>query len=307
MNLKILHIEDDEIVQMAVKRRINADNLPYSIDAAPTISEALKLLEENSYDLAILDYKLPDGTGIDLLPMIKKIPVIFVTGSGDAMVAVKALRGGAYDYLVKDINNEYIELLPSTIEKVMRSFYLEEENKKNAEQLAIMNEELSRMYEEAKDLSLKDPLTGLANRRMMEIEFDRNMARVKRYGSPLSIIMMDIDYFKRYNDTHGHPAGDRLLAEVAGIVKEELREVDLAARYGGEEFIFFLPDIELEGAVAVAERIRKAVQDGSAITVSLGVASYHDGVGGKDELVKNVDSALYQAKEKGRNRVEAAL
>ncbi|HKZ46127.1 MAG TPA: diguanylate cyclase [Thermodesulfobacteriota bacterium] len=304
MNIRILHIEDNEVVQMALKRKVEADGLPYDIDVAPTLAEASELLGKKSYDIVLIDYMLPDGTGLDLLPKIKGVPAIFVTGSGDAKVAVKALKSGAYDYLIKDPG--YMELLPATIEKVMHTFYLEQEHKKNAEQLAAMNAELSRMYEETKALSLQDPLTGLANRRMMNIELERSIEGVKRSGSPLSILMMDIDYFKKYNDTHGHPAGDSLLAAIAKVLTEEVRGADLVARYGGEEFFVLLPDTDLNGACNAAERIRKAVSMSLGVTVSIGAAAYRKEEK-MDELIYRADAALYRAKEGGRNRVEAGL
>lgn len=308
MNIRILYLEDDVIDRMAVLRMVRTEGLPYDMVTAGSIAEAQALLEKDGYDLAILDYMLPDGTGLDLLQRmrIKEVPAVFVTGSGDASVAVQAMKGGAYDYLLKDPERTYLKLLPSTIDKALRAFQLEQEHKKDVEQMAVMNEELSRMYEEVKLLSLRDPLTGLANRRMMEIDLERSMALAKRGGSPLSVLMMDIDYFKKYNDTHGHQAGDRLLKEVGNVLTEEVRTGDLVARYGGEEFLVLLPDTEIEGAVNTAERIRTAVSESLGVTISIGAAAYQ--MEEKPEgLIERADKALYRAKEGGRNRVEVDL
>lgn len=167
--------------------------------------------------------------------------------------------------------------------------------------IAIEN---SRLYEETKALSLHEPLTGLANRRFMHIVFERSFARAKRLKRPLSIIMLDIDHFKKYNDTYGHIEGDMRLIEVANILVKETREIDLAVRYGGEEFLILLPETELSKASEVAERIRKSVMTETEVTISIGVSSFRDEMHKMDDLTNKADSALYQAKNKGRNRVE---
>lgn len=164
----------------------------------------------------------------------------------------------------------------------------------------------SRLYEKTKELSLYDPLTGLANRRLMYIELDRNLAKVRRYGGPFSLIMMDIDYFKKYNDDRGHLAGDALLVEFSKLLAASTREMDLRVRYGGEEFLVLLPDTDGKTAEEVAGRIRKTVEQKGAVTVSLGVASYQAGMKHGAELVNMADDALYRAKCNGRNRVETA-
>lgn len=170
-----------------------------------------------------------------------------------------------------------------------------------------------RLYERTRELSLHDPLTGLANRRLMHITLDENFARARRLGRPFSIVMMDLDHFKCYNDAHGHGAGDMLLAEVAKLILKQVREIDLAVRYGGEEFLVLLPEAEGDDAADVAERIRHVVMGAeffhaedmspSHITVSLGVASYADAMPSGAELVARADEAMYEAKKQGRNRV----
>lgn len=161
-----------------------------------------------------------------------------------------------------------------------------------------------KLYEETKDLSLHDPLTGLGNRRLMEITLGNLFEAVKRYGRDLSAIMLDIDFFKKYNDTYGHPAGDQLLAVIAKIMLGEIRKSDTPVRYGGEEFIVLLPETSLKDAGITAERIRKSIESKAGITVSLGVSSFHRDMQDKESLIKRADHALYQAKQKGRNRVE---
>jgi diguanylate cyclase (GGDEF)-like protein/PAS domain S-box-containing protein len=160
----------------------------------------------------------------------------------------------------------------------------------------------ARLYEETKALSLHDPLTGLANRRLMNIIMERSCARTKRHGGQLSAVMVDIDYFKKYNDTYGHISGDKMLVDIANIILREIREIDIAVRYGGEEFLILFPETGVEKASKAAERIRKAVKAETEITVSLGVSYCQQGE--KEYLINKADEALYLAKQNGRNRVE---
>jgi len=160
------------------------------------------------------------------------------------------------------------------------------------------------IYEETRTMSLRDPLTGLANRRFMEIDLKKSFDVAKRYKTPFCAIMADVDCFKRYNDTHGHEAGDRFLKNISVVITKELREADLAIRYGGEEFLMLLHQTGLADAVIAAERIRKAIEAQTEATVSLGVSVWRETMQHEDEIVKEADRALYTAKQHGRNRVE---
>ncbi len=164
--------------------------------------------------------------------------------------------------------------------------------------LAVDN---ARLYEETRALSLLDPLTGLANRRLMDISLEKNFASAKRYERPFSVIMLDLDHFKHYNDTYGHVAGDRLLVDVSRIISREVRDTDLAVRYGGEEFVVLLPETKLERAHEVAERIRERVVAHGGITVSLGVSTYRQQMENKEDIIAMADDAMYRAKQQGRN------
>ena len=167
--------------------------------------------------------------------------------------------------------------------------------------VAISN---SLLYEETRLLALHDPLTGLANKRLLDIELERNFMLAKRYERPFSCIMLDLDHFKKYNDTHGHVAGDQMLQRVARAIRDALRETDFAARYGGEEFFIILPETAVESAALVAGKIREAVKTKTGITASFGVAAFNSGMPGPGNMVESADRALYSAKKKGRDRVE---
>lgn len=171
------------------------------------------------------------------------------------------------------------------------------------------------LHEQLSLLARTDGLTGLCNRRSFEEALQREFMRAKRYGSPLSVVLLDVDHFKHFNDHNGHPMGDKLLQEVAGVVRASVREVDTPARYGGEEFVVILPETDLKAALRVAERIRVgvnslAMEEGKTqplgrFSVSVGVASYPNPASSAEELVKLADDALYQAKQAGRDRCQA--
>ncbi|MGE5576957.1 MAG: GGDEF domain-containing protein [Syntrophothermus sp.] len=170
--------------------------------------------------------------------------------------------------------------------------------------LQIMGE-LAASYEEAWTLAITDEQTGLANRRLFEQRLQEEIQRAERYNRGLTLVMLDIDDFKLYNDTHGHLAGDKMLAAIAAVLKENVRSIDLAARYGGEEFALILPETDQGGAFTIMERVRQLVENSPAVevTVSAGIATYpRDGVT-REELIHSADQALYQAKAAGKNRI----
>ncbi len=184
-----------------------------------------------------------------------------------------------------------------------------------SEHVAIALEN-ARLYMETKMMAITDGLTGLYNHQYFIGRFKEEVKRAERYDRPLSVIIMDIDYFKQYNDTHGHQAGDEILRQFAELMTKTLRNSDIAARYGGEEFVIISSETSKEQAMQLAERMRKIIEDypfpkeetqpNGNLTVSIGVATFKVDADNADELVKKADSALYRAKESGRNRVISA-
>ncbi|HEX7956253.1 MAG TPA: GGDEF domain-containing protein, partial [Pyrinomonadaceae bacterium] len=169
----------------------------------------------------------------------------------------------------------------------------------------------ARLFEQMQHQALTDALTGCFNRRFFEIQLERDLHLATRMRQPVSLILLDIDHFKRVNDTHGHDAGDAALRILAGALREELRGVDTAARYGGEEFAIILPQAGPEGALVVAERLRSRIEKTEVpgvgcITASLGVATFPQDASSRELLVTTADRALYLAKRSGRNRVHSA-
>lgn len=173
----------------------------------------------------------------------------------------------------------------------------------------------SLLFQHTKELSITDDLTGLYNRRYFNQRFEREVQRAKRYRRPLSIIMVDIDYFKNYNDINGHLLGDEVLKKVAYLIESNLRKADIIARYGGEEFVILLPEIDKSHADQVAEKLRRTIelkhfpkeqyQPNKNLTISMGLATLPDDSTNSRELIEFADRALYRAKAEGRNRVVA--
>lgn len=168
------------------------------------------------------------------------------------------------------------------------------------------------LYSETKFLTITDGLTGLYNRRYFQQALDREFARAKRYGTDLSIAMFDIDHFKKLNDTYGHQFGDKVLAEIAKLIKQSLRRTDYVTRYGGEEFIVILPETNLERTAIPIERLRKRIEQEDfrygdtpvRVTVSIGISNLTPSISTEKDLINRADIALYTAKENGRNRIE---
>jgi diguanylate cyclase (GGDEF)-like protein len=192
---------------------------------------------------------------------------------------------------------------------------LEEKVTERTADLVAANERLSVLNLELEQLSITDSLTQVFNRRFFMERIRQEVKRVNRYGSSVSVLMIDIDHFKQVNDKHGHQAGDTILSGVAGLIKQRLRETDVLARYGGEEFVMIATPMELSGAVTLAERIRSLVEDAEfehggrriKVTISIGVSSWMPAMKDNfEELIRLADDALYGAKEEGRNRVRSA-
>jgi diguanylate cyclase (GGDEF)-like protein len=187
------------------------------------------------------------------------------------------------------------------------------ENRELLERLHKKNEEMEEANKALEEMAIRDGLTGLFNHRYFQETLTVELLRSRRHGRAFSLILIDVDNFKQYNDTHGHPEGDRLLSILAQLMGKNLRRSDVVARYGGEEFVIILPETSRRQALGVAEGIRKNIseyafhgmkeQPGGRVTVSLGVAAFpRDGTDGST-LIKRADQALYRAKKSGRNTV----
>ncbi len=249
----------------------------------------------------LCDVDMPGIDGFKFLAMVKTreelrdIPVIMLTGKENREDKIRGLELGASDYVTKPFDPG--ELVARV--KVQLKVKSLQDSLKESNQLLL-------------ELSNTDPLTRLANRRHLMETLAREFKRSSRGEAPFSLIMVDIDHFKKFNDTFGHQAGDEVLTEMANLLRKHLREYDLAARYGGEEFALVLPESGLEMAMQVAERLRTATGKlafggnmvNERISVSLGVACYPSvNIHSVDDLIRIADDALYLAKKEGRNCV----
>ena len=215
------------------------------------------------------------------------------------------INNGDFDNMNFDLPPEVLDEIQQNIEEIIRNFPVPESNK-----LDVIKK-INFMYSHTRHLSLTDALTGLYNRRHLDSNLEREFLRAKRYNSNLSIAVIDIDFFKKVNDTYGHLCGDYVLKEVAYMILDTLRKTDMVFRYGGEEFVAVLTETSIDKAVIPLERLRKAIEaypfvyNGVEfkVTVSIGVNSTESGAETAGEFLDGADKALYSAKNNGRNRV----
>lgn len=204
-----------------------------------------------------------------------------------------------------ELTNEMLDEIQKNIQNIIESFDVPDDNKID------VIKKINFMYSQSKHLSLTDSLTGLYNRRHFETNLEREFLRAKRYKSSLSLAIIDIDFFKKINDTYGHTCGDYVLKETAFLINETFRKTDMVFRYGGEEFVIILTETDSQNAVIPLERLRKAVEstkfkyDGKdfEVTVSIGVTSDLDGSATPWEMFNLADNALYRSKNNGRNQI----
>jgi diguanylate cyclase (GGDEF)-like protein len=307
---KILVVDDDTSVREEVADML--DEVGYQVIVGSDGNDALAKVRDESPDLIVMDVEMPGMGGREACRIIKGnkrfgfIPIILVTARDDVQTKVEGLEMGADDYLVKPLNK--LELT-ARVKSMLRLKALQSD-------LLEANERLQNMNERLQELSMTDPLTGVYNRLFFQKRIDYEFQRADRYQTPLALLMLDLDHFKRINDTHGHPFGDLVLREFSELLFSSVRGVDLVARYGGEEFVVACPETNENQAMVVCERIRKKIEQArfksegveDKITTSIGVAVCpHPKIGDADELLRVADEALYKAKQAGRNCIRIGL
>jgi len=294
---KLLLIDDDRVQQRLMQQLVkNFRGIPFELDDALAYDEGLKKLLTGKYEACLLDYRLGDRDGLALLREARiagsETPVIVLTADDSEEVDLAAMDAGAADYLVKG------GLTPRLLERALR-YALK------------LHETLTQL----RQLAQRDELTKLYNRRefqrMLTEEWDRSV----RFSRPFSLVMVDIDHFKRINDTHGHQTGDEVLRHVASLLSGQIRNVDRVARYGGEEFALIMIETDRRQAVEGIRRLGLLLAEAPCVvndkltvevTLSAGVACSEGDAKDANELVAAADKALYAAKKGGRNRVVAA-
>jgi diguanylate cyclase (GGDEF)-like protein len=276
-------------------------NPEYEILFAMCGKDALEIAGEQIPDLILLDVVMPEMDGYEVCRQLKAnlktqdIPVIFITAMGQEEDESKGLNAGAIDYITKPVR--------ASIVKARLRNHLE----------------LKRYRDSLKTLSTIDGLTGIPNRRTFDDALSQEWRRSRRSQAPLSLLMMDIDFFKAYNDHYGHVSGDDCLRQIArGIAESAQRPADLAARYGGEEFAVLLPETDLPGAVCMAGKVQHGVESlniphafssaADHITLSIGVATIiPTDQQSPLELIRSADELLYEAKQRGRAQVRSRI
>jgi len=288
----ILIVDDSRLIRNFYNRILNMQNL--NIFEANDGEEAFEIIKKERVDLVLSDYNMPNMDGLELLRKIREdyemheLPFIGVSSDKDSGTVSRFLKLGANDYLRKPFGKE--------------------------ELMCRINNTLDMldMFHRIKESAVTDALTGMHNRHYLYEIADNVLAQAKRLNKPLSLVIFDIDHFKKVNDTYGHAAGDKVLKSFAQLLKHRMRKSDIVVRYGGEEFIAILPNTDKEMAHAVIETIRNLVKSMNIvlddnnnlnITVSAGIAQYRDDKK-LDKLINRADELLYSAKKNGRNRVE---
>jgi len=287
---EILLIEDESEASEKLGAVLYAAG--HNVNVASSAKEGLKLLKDLKCAVVITELRLPDMGGVELIRAIKnidaKISAVVITPYLFINSAIEAMENGAFGYITKPFNPSEIRIVVQ--HAVERYFLMDEANKK------------SYYY----DLSILDGLTGVYNHRYLHEILDRELMRARRYPQSLSLIMVDVDNFKKYNDTNGHMAGDELLKGLTNLFVRSLRNLDMVFRYGGEEFCILLIETNKDGARLAAERLLNLVRLSLPTTISMGIAEFPTDSKEKDMLIDKADKALYQAKTTGKNKAVLA-
>lgn len=313
---RILIVEDVDSLRLVLAQLLSGNG--YDVTTATNGEEALRLFDREPFPLVITDIRMDGMSGLELLGHVKRhapdTQVVIITSYASVDSAVAAMRAGAYDYVKKPFSD--FSTILAVVNRAAEKVFFIEEKRRLIEQLRRANEELSHVNGTLRELVNRDGLTGLYNHRYFQETLARELARAKRDDLMFSVVFCDIDHFKMYNDTNGHPEGDTLLCRIGEMLESLLRESDIAARYGGEEFVVLLPDTAASGAQVLADKFREAVaghtftggttQPLGGVTVSIGVAGYPDHGNDVASLIQAADQALYSAKRSGRNRVVTA-
>ena len=287
MTIKVLVVDDEEVICTLFATMLKQYNC-YQVATTTDGHKVMDILRREPFDVVLLDMQMPAMTGIELLREITQIyeelPVIIITGYGTIEAAVEAMQAGAADFVTKPVPAAVLNI---RIQKVLE-------------------------YARTQRLASTDGLTDLYNHRTFQQRLAHDVERANRYGRPLSLLMIDVDRFKLYNDMYGHPQGDRVLRDIAQLLREGSRTSDIVARYGGEEFALILPETDGASAQKIGNRLRERVQHypfageerlpGGHLTISVGVAT-HTPACTREALLQAADAALYTAKRTGRNRV----
>jgi diguanylate cyclase (GGDEF)-like protein len=309
---RILIVDDEQSLRIILSQVLTDDG--YDVTIAQSGEEGLELFQKEPFPVVFTDIVMGNMNGLELLQEIKKIDpetqVIVITSHASLDTSITALRAGAYDYLIKPFDD--LDMISNVANRALDKLNLIKENKRLLSELTEKNDQLMAANVALKELAIRDGLTGLYNHRYFQEALTVEVLRCNRHERGFSLIFFDVDNFKIYNDTNGHPAGDVALKSIGQLIGSRLRGSDILCRYGGEEFAIILPETSKEITCQIAETLRKQIEEsafegektqpGGNLTISLGIATYsQDGQDGST-LMETVDKRLYKAKADGRNR-----
>jgi diguanylate cyclase (GGDEF)-like protein len=292
---RILIVDDEAQARTVLAEMISV--LGFDTGQAADSQAAITALRHEPYDVVLTDFLMPGMDGVELVREIKTMkpdmPVIVITGHSSVQTAVESIRAGAFDYLEKPVSLQALQV------RIRR---------------ALEFADLVASSAEYKRRATVDALTGLYNFGYFQEHIERDIERARRYNYPLSLLMIDMDHLKVYNDAHGHTTGNRVLMQLGELLRIHIRKADVACRFGGEEFAIILPHTGKKDAYLLCDRLRTIIEktpfEGEEVlptgklTVSSGVATFPDDADCAEDLVDRADQALYAAKRNGRNLVE---
>jgi two-component system cell cycle response regulator len=298
---RVLIVDDRKNSYERIVETLSAE---HTVDVEPDPNEALFHAAEGNYDLVIVSLGLQNFDGLRLCSQIRSlertrnVPILAVSEADNNARLLRGLEIGVNDYLIRPIDKN--EMLARVRTQIKKKRYTE--RLRDNVQMSI-------------EMAITDALTGLFNRRYMETHLGMLMEQAASRGKPLAALILDIDYFKAINDTHGHDAGDDVLREFALRIRKAIRNIDLACRYGGEEFVIVMPETDMAVATMVAERLRRRIASepftiaqgarNLEVTISIGIGAIATPDDTAAAMLKRADLALYRAKRDGRNRVVA--
>src|SRR5579859_2927456 len=302
--LRLLVVDDDALLRRSLNLQLTRAG--YEVHEAEDGQTAWEMILRDGYRFVITDWNMPGVSGPELVRRIRQAEtagytyIMMLTAHIERLDVVAGLEAGADDYLTKPFDMDELRARVAIGARIL-----------------ALESRLKESLSSVEELAVRDSLTGLFNRRAFDARLTDEVQRAVRYQRPLSLLMIDIDHFKLYNDQHGHPQGDALLRELSTLFLSCVRSTDYVTRYGGEEFAIILPETNSANALAVAGTILDRVcrhpfafretQPGGSLTVSIGVAGHDDHQLDEAQLLLAADQALYLAKAAGRNRVVSEI
>ena len=310
--MNILVADDEPAIRSLVGQLLEDEG--HTVTLAEDGKDALEKFNRGWHEIVFSDIRMPNMTGIELLGEVMKInentQFIIMTSHASVENSIAALKQGAFDYIIKPF--EELDLVVETTNRAIANLSAIRKQQYLVSTLSRQNAELGDLNKKFREMAIRDGLTGLFNHRHAQDRLTEEYERSKRFKRRFSILFMDVDHFKFFNDNNGHQAGDEVLKTIAQLMTGAIRESDIVARWGGEEFIIIAAETNARQACELAERIRLAVathafahskrQPLGLVSLSIGVATISKSTQDAQSLVKLADDAVYHAKDHGRNR-----